>query len=116
MVDKVPASSYRDLFLQVCPCTDTDERYECIGRAIAAYERSAEAGRYSSKYDYRMKGRATSAGEEKQGLSLFNGKGKCAGCHEAPQFADYSYDNPGVPGNLLNPLYCFYPARAPFLF
>ena len=50
VIDKVLASSYKDLFLQVC--TDTTKHYECIGRSIAAYERSAEVSQFTSKYDY----------------------------------------------------------------
>jgi cytochrome c peroxidase len=41
VIDKVLASSYKDLFLQIC--TDSATYYECIGRSIAAYERSIEA-------------------------------------------------------------------------
>src|SRR5450759_3891021 len=50
VIDKVLASNYHDLFLQVC--TDPAKRYECVGRAIAAYERSAEVSPFTSKYDY----------------------------------------------------------------
>src|SRR5512139_202904 len=39
VIDKVLASSYKDLFLRVCIDSDTAKRYECIGRSIAAYER-----------------------------------------------------------------------------
>jgi len=50
VIDKVLASSYKDLFLQVC--TDLAPTTECIGRAIAAYERSSEVSQFTSKYDY----------------------------------------------------------------
>src|SRR5665811_2333928 len=40
VTNKVLASSYRELFLGVC--TERKKYYDCIGRAIAAYERSKE--------------------------------------------------------------------------
>jgi len=103
VIDKVLASSYSDLFLQVC--TDPATYYDCIGRAIAAYERSAEVSQFTSKYDYWLKGRARLTGQEQLGLRLFNGKANCANCHVAPLFTDYTYDNLGVPRNPLNPFY-----------
>lgn len=103
LIDKVLESKYRDLFLQVC--TDEAKRYECIGRAIAAYERSPEVSRYTSKYDYWLLGKAKLTGEERRGMELFNGKAKCDSCHAAPLFTNYSYDNLGVPKNPNNPFY-----------
>ena len=104
VVDKVLASSYKDLFPQVC--TDPASYYECIGRAIAAYERSTEVSQFTSKYDYWLKGQAKLTGQEQRGLALFNGKAaKCANCHVAPLFTDFTYDNLGVPRNPLNPFY-----------
>jgi cytochrome c peroxidase len=103
VIDKVLASNYSGLFLQVC--TDAAKYYECIGRAIAAYERSAEVSQFTSKYDYWLKGQANLTGQEQNGLELFKGKAKCANCHVAPLFTDFTYDNLGVPRNLLNPFY-----------
>jgi cytochrome c peroxidase len=103
VIDKVLASSYKDLFLQVC--TDSATYYECIGRSIAAYERSIEVTQFTSKYDYWLIGKAKLTGQEQLGLELFNGKAKCAGCHVAPLFTDFTYDNLGVPRNPLNPFY-----------
>jgi cytochrome c peroxidase len=103
VIDKVLESSYKDLFLQVC--TDTAKRYECIGRAIAAYERSAQVSQFTSKYDYWLKGRARLTGQEERGLALFMTKAKCANCHVPPNFTDFTYDNLGVPRNPLNPFY-----------
>jgi cytochrome c peroxidase len=101
VIDKALASSYKDLFLLVC--TDPASYYECIGRAIAAYERSAEVSQFTSKYDYWLKGEARLTGQEEWGLALFRGKGKCAGCHVEPLFTDFTYDNLGIPKNLENP-------------
>ena len=103
MIDKVLGSSYAELFLQVC--TDPSKYYECIGRSIAAYERSTEVSSFTSKYDYWLVGMAKLTGQEQQGLELFNGKAGCSGCHVAPLFTDYTYDNLGVPRNPLNPFY-----------
>jgi cytochrome c peroxidase len=103
VIDKVLASSYNDLFQQVC--TDSTKYYECIGRAIAAYERSAEVNQFTSKYDYWLKGRARLTGQEARGLALFMTKAKCANCHVPPNFTDFTYDNLGVPRNPLNPFY-----------
>ena len=103
VIDKVLASGYKDLFLQVC--TDPSTLYECMGRAIAAYERSAEVSQFTSKYDYWLKGQAKLTGQEEWGRALFMGKAKCANCHVAPLFTDFTYDNIGVPRNPLNPFY-----------
>src|SRR5512141_575016 len=103
VIDKVLGSSYKDLFLQVC--TDATKYYECIGRSIAAYERSLEVSQFTSKYDYWLKGQAKLSGQEKLGMALFNGKANCANCHPGPLFTDFTYDNLGTPRNPLNPFY-----------
>ena len=113
VIDKVLKSRYKKLFLQVCTDPDTAKRYECIGRAIAAYERSSEVSKFTSKYDYWLEGKARLTGQEQRGLELFNGKAKCANCHvstpgpngEPPVFTDFTYDNLGVPKNPMNPFY-----------
>ena len=111
VIDKVSVSNYKDLFFMVC--TDTAQRYECIGRAITAYERSNEVNPFTSKYDYWLKGEAKLTGQEMRGLALFNGKGKCANCHAAPLFTDFTYDNLGVPKNQANPFYKMPPKYNP---
>ena len=103
VINKVLASNYSVLFGQVC--TDSNTYYECIGRSIAAYERSKEVNPFSSKFDYWLKGQAKLTDQEQMGLELFNGKAKCANCHVAPLFTDFTYDNLGVPKNPLNPFY-----------
>jgi len=103
VIDKVLVSSYKDLFLQVC--SDSATYYECIGRAIAAYERSKEVNKFTSKYDYWLKGKAKLTSQEQLGLKLFMGEAKCANCHVPPLFTDFTYDNLGVPRNPLNPFY-----------
>src|SRR5450759_5225019 len=113
VIDKVLASNYRDLFLQVCTDSDTAKRYECIGRAIAEYERSKEVNPFSSKFDAYLDNKAKLTKQEKDGFRLFLGKGNCANCHsvtpgrssERPLFTDFTYDNLGVPRNPSNPFY-----------
>jgi cytochrome c peroxidase len=114
------------------PAKDPAEAYANIGRAIAAYERSSEVNPYSSRFDdfwraARAKGlevgsiseadlpRYDGLGlteRELHGLALFNSKAMCANCHvltpdggKPPVFADYRYDNLGIPRNSENPFY-----------
>ncbi len=103
VIEKAQASSYADLFAN--ECTVDTEYYDCIGRAIAAYERSKEVSPYSSKYDAYLKGQAKLTGQEQRGMELFSGKAKCANCHNGPDFTDFTYDNLGVPRNPANPFY-----------
>jgi cytochrome c peroxidase len=87
--------------------------YDTIARAVAAYEGSAEVNAYSSRYDAYLAGKAQLSATEKDGLELFQGKGKCANCHvldrgpngEPPLLTDFTFDNLGVPGNPENPWY-----------
>ncbi len=103
VIDKALGSSYGGLFLQVCG--DPTAYYECVGRAIAAYERSKEVSSYTSKYDAYLKGQAKLTGQEQRGLELFEGKAQCANCHNGLDFTDFTYDNLGVPRNPANPFY-----------
>ena len=103
VIDKVLTSKYKSLFSQVC--NNTGKYYDCIGRSIAAYERSSEVSPYTSKYDYALKGQARLTGQEKQGLALFTGKANCASCHTMGLFTDFTYDNLGMPRNPQNPFY-----------
>ena len=138
LVLAVKKSNYGGLFERVFGpgSLDADKdpqgTYAKIGRAIAAYERSAEVNPFSSRFDdfwraAKAKGlRVESIGEsnakdfkslglnerELQGLVLFNSKAMCAKCHvltpvdgKPPIFADCKYDNLGVPRNPANPFY-----------
>jgi cytochrome c peroxidase len=110
VVDKVLASTYKDLFIQMygkVPTTPGEylAAYEVIGRAIAAYERSTEVSAFTSKYDAWMAGKARLTGQERNGLGLFMDKAKCGNCHVPPLFTDFTYDNLGIPRNPANPFY-----------
>jgi len=94
-----------------------DEAYDSIALSIAAYEASPEVNAFTSKYDAYLAGSADLNEQERQGLRLFNGRGKCSRCHtskekqgQLPLFTDYSFDNLGVPRNVYNPVYA---ARGP---
>ena len=96
--------------------------YDNIGRSIAAYEASTEVNPFTSKYDYFLKGRADLTKQERQGLMLFKGKGKCDNCHILEKgmgmghaagpalLTDFTYDNLGVPKNPENPFYVTHPS------
>jgi cytochrome c peroxidase len=103
----VQASTYAGLFAAQCPGTDTGALYDCIGRAIAAYERSPEVSPFTSKFDYWLKGQARLTAEEHLGRAMFMGKAKCSACHpimgDRPLFTDFTYDNLGIPKNPENP-------------
>ncbi|HMB44674.1 MAG TPA: cytochrome c peroxidase [Candidatus Methanoperedens sp.] len=103
VITKVVTGPYNDLYNDVCG--SATDKYECIARAIAAYERSSEVSAFTSKYDAVQEGKATFTTKEANGLALFEGKGNCANCHVPPLFTDFTYDNLGVPRNLENPFY-----------
>jgi cytochrome c peroxidase len=111
VIAKVQGSDYAGLFAEQCPGELTAELYDCIGYAIAAYERSSEVNPFTSKYDYYLKGEAKLTGIEMRGLELFEGKAMCSACHlsqpdefgNPPLFTDFTYDNLGIPKNLENP-------------
>lgn len=102
----VQASTYAGLFEEVWGpdiWADTSEAYDAVGFSIAAYERSAEVMPYSSKYDAFLAKQANLSRQEKTGMNIFFGKGKCGRCHNGIDFTDFTYDNLGVPKNLENP-------------
>jgi len=135
---KVIDSDYADLFREVWGESsldtenDIDATYERIVRSIAAYERSHDMTKFTSKFDDFW--RAANASDldvsgidesnmeqyrnmgldeaELQGLALFNTTGLCSQCHildsidgNPPVFTDFTYDNLGVPRNPDNPFY-----------
>ena len=85
----------------------SDDSYDRIALAIAAYEASTEVNPFSSKYDLSLAGKAELSEQEQLGQELYFDKGKCNLCHvadgERALFTDYSYDNLGFPQNPLNP-------------
>jgi len=127
VIDKIcDNKDYSKLFRGVCGPKACDKSYvstayDCVGRSVAAYEGSSESNVFSSKFDAFMNGKAQLTNSEKQGLNLFNGKGKCSKCHTismntksgASLFTDYTFDNLGIPRNPANPFYHADPAFNP---
>ena len=84
--------------------TKSNTAYDNIALSIAAYEASREVNRFTSKYDYYIKGKAKLSKQEIKGLDLFQGKGKCNNCHiSSGKNALFTYDNLGIPQNPENP-------------
>ena len=116
VVAKVQSGTYAALFTKLWGAAafgDSAKAYTYICRAIAAYERSSQVSRFTSRYDtYRRTGKGFTA-QERQGLSLFKGKAGCTDCHVTTRdkaaggvvFTDYGYANLGVPKNSQNPWY-----------
>ena len=117
LCEKIAQASYATLFLEVwgddaLDCAaDAAGAHQLAGRAIAAYERSAEVNPFNSRYDAVLAGTESLSEQEQLGLELFEDKGKCAECHPhkpgpdgaPPLFTDFSYDNLGMPFNPDNP-------------
>jgi len=136
---KVQESYYADLFRTVWGPdsldaeSDIDGTYERIARAIAAYERSFEVTKFTSKFDEFWHNACAQDldvtnidesnlkeymglglnDDELLGLALFNTTGLCAECHvltsvdgkTPPLLTDFTYDNLGIPKNPDNPFY-----------
>lgn len=110
LVGLVQAASYANQFLKAFGPTafdDVEVAFDNIGRAVAAFERSKELVRFSSKFDKFWEEQGRSVGsfgtdgngkyvplpagfkskaltrQEAEGLALFNAvdKGNCAACH-----------------------------------
>ncbi len=84
-----------------------------IARAIAAFERSPEVVRFSSRFDDWQAGRGTLSDQERAGLDLFSAGANCSFCHAVtpnaeggpPLFTDFTFSNIGLPRNAQNPYY-----------
>lgn len=93
--------------------TSDTEIFSAIADAVSKFETSREVNSFTSKFDYYSKQLVSFTDDEKQGLALFKGKGKCAQCHVLDAdpntgkvlFTDFSYDNLGIPRNNSNPFY-----------
>src|SRR5205085_9020056 len=85
--------------------------FDDIALSIAAYEASAEASPFSSKFDAVIGKTDKFTSEEQTGYDLFRGKARCNECHrdggpgEEPLFTDFTASNIGTPANPLLPYY-----------
>jgi cytochrome c peroxidase len=108
VVAKVCSAPYAPLFREVWgpgACDDVPSAFDRIARAVAAYEASPEVNAYASRYDAWVAGAGALTAQELRGLALFEGRGKCAECHPAPQFTDHTFDNLGLPANPQGPFH-----------
>lgn len=116
VVAKVQKAMYAPLFLQVFGSgafADVEQAYHNIATAIAAFERTTVFSPFTSKYDAYLAGQTTLTAAERNGLNLFETKGRCAECHSSapagdgtpPLFTNFMYENLGVPRNPNNPFY-----------
>lgn len=103
VVAVVREANYVNLFLQVFGAGSLDDvasAYDNIARAIAAFERSTQVQKFSSRFD-----RGLLTDEERAGWALF--QSHCAKCHATqpqaagvpPLFTNFQYVNIGVPAN-----------------
>ncbi|HMK50126.1 MAG TPA: cytochrome c peroxidase [Dissulfurispiraceae bacterium] len=111
VIAAVRTSHYSLLFKRVYgihSLQNVETAYDNVARAIAAFEGTKQVNRFSSRYDYYLKGKVMLTQQELNGLALFNdpAKGNCSACHPStsvgttpPLFTDFSYDNLGVPKN-----------------
>ena len=126
VVRKVRKARYARLFRRVYGQHSLDnvgQAYDRIADAIAAFEETPVFARFTSKYDYVLKGRAKLTPQERRGRRIFEDpdKGNCAACHPSrpaedgmpPLFTDFTYDNLGTPRNPQNPFYTLPPDRNP---
>lgn len=117
LINKIKMAQYYALYQKVYgSITDANTAFNNIADAIASFERSASfSNRFTSKFDYYLKGQATLTAQELNGYNLFKDtlKGRCANCHPDTQdpnsgqilFTDFTYDNIGIPKNAANPFY-----------
>jgi cytochrome c peroxidase len=89
----------------------SNQTYDQIALAIAAYEASPEVNAFTSKFDYVQAEQAQFTPEEKAGYDLFRGKASCNECHrddgpgEEPLFTNFTASNLGIPRNMAIPFY-----------
>jgi cytochrome c peroxidase len=96
VVKKLQAiKGYRDQFQDVF---GTDVNADGIGKAIAAYERTALSG--DAPYDhYKAGDKAALSEAAERGRKLFFGKANCSACHAGSNFTDNGFHNIGVSWN-----------------
>ena len=94
-----------------------DKVYNQLVKAISEFEKTQAFNKFNSKFDYVLVGMTLFTPLERKGLELFNDekKGNCAACHisepehgengqiKPPLFTDFTYDNIGLPRNVMIP-------------
>ena len=114
VVIKIKNANYYNELINIYGNQKTDyDIFSAVADALTKFETSREVNSFTSKFDYYSKQLVQFTDDEKQGLALFQGKGKCAQCHVLDAdpntgkvlFTDFSYDNLGIPRNNSNPFY-----------
>lgn len=118
VVEAVRQSHYAQDFIQVFGedvFDEVDEAYIKISEAIAAFERTEAFMPFTSKFDAVQNEEAEFTESESRGFDLFVGEvdeggADCAGCHNSFEdgpllFANFEYENIGVPANPNNAFY-----------
>lgn len=116
VVSKIKKSQYVDKFKAIYGDKALDNLEDAIKNiqdVISSYEKSKDLNKFTSKYDFYVKGQVNLTEQEKRGFDLFKNekKANCAACHvlsenetkEPSIFTDFSYDNLGVPKNNKSP-------------
>jgi cytochrome c peroxidase len=105
--------------------TRAQQAFDEFGQAIAAYEIGSTVSPFTSKFDAYLANSAVThlTAQEKRGYELFRGKAQCNTCHldgrsntvtgtdtglatnAAPMFTDFTYNNLGLPRNVILPWY-----------
>jgi cytochrome c peroxidase len=103
--------------------TRAQQAFDEFAQAIAAYEISSSVSPFTSKFDGFLAASNTLTAQEERGYALFNGKAQCNTCHidgrsntatgtdngaatsVAPLFTDFTYNNIGLPRNVILPWY-----------
>jgi cytochrome c peroxidase len=103
--------------------TRASQAYDEFGQAIASYEISSSVSPFTSKFDSFLAGSTSLSAQEKKGYDLFRGKAQCNTCHldgrsnsatgadngaatsVQPMFTDFTYNNIGLPRNVILPWY-----------
>jgi cytochrome c peroxidase len=103
--------------------TRANQAFDEFGQSIAAYEGSDSVSPFTSKFDAYLASATTLTAQELRGYELFRGKGQCNTCHldgrsnmaagadagaatnVAPLFTDFTYNNIGLPRNVILPWY-----------
>lgn len=110
IIEVIKNATYANLFTRVFGADaldDTDIAYDNFAVAVAAYERSAEVTKFTSRFDRNSSDFSVA---EENGFELF--QANCGSCHAtvaaftspAALFTGYGYYNIGVPTNPLVPL------------
>src|SRR5579864_6603764 len=112
------------LALSAADRTLASKDFDEFAQAIAAYESSDSVSPFTSKFDHYLAGHVTLTAQEQRGYELFRGKGSCNTCHldgrsstqkggtdtgaaasVQPLFTDTTYNNLGLPKNVILPWY-----------